>query len=76
LTRCPLRVEKSFEEKLEENKGKVSVKNFEDNVFYAFVELYKKRWTIEECFKELKSYLSFDEVPLEGKNFRFNLMMQ
>ncbi|MDQ7023597.1 MAG: hypothetical protein Q9M97_08960 [Candidatus Gracilibacteria bacterium] len=60
--------EKSFEEKLEENKEKISVQSFEDNVFYAFVELYK-RWTIEECFKELKSYLSL-------KNSKFNLMMQ
>ncbi|MDQ7023377.1 MAG: transposase [Candidatus Gracilibacteria bacterium] len=58
--------EKSFEEKLEENKEKISVQSFEDNVFYAFVELYKKRWTIEECFKELKSYLSFEKFQVQS----------
>jgi hypothetical protein len=58
--------EKSFEKKLEENKGKISVINFENNVFSAFVELYKKRWTIEECFKELKSYLSFEKFQVQS----------
>ena len=58
--------EKSFEEKLEENKEKVSVQSFEDNVFYVFVELYRKRWTIEECFKELKSYLSFEKFQVQS----------
>jgi transposase len=35
-------------------------------VFSAFVELYKKRWTIEECFKELKSYLSFEKFQVQS----------
>ncbi|MDQ7022252.1 MAG: transposase [Candidatus Gracilibacteria bacterium] len=35
-------------------------------MFYAFVELYKKRWTIEECFKELKSYLSFEKFQVQS----------
>lgn len=58
--------EKSFEEKLEENNKKLSTNKFEDNVFIAFVELYKKRWTIEECFKELKSYLSFEKFQVQS----------
>jgi len=48
------------------NRDKISIKSFEDNVFYAFVELYKRRWTIEECFKELKSYLSFEKFQVQS----------
>ena len=58
--------EKSFEEKLEENKWKISIENQEKSVYFTFVELYKKRWTIEECFKELKSYLSFEKFQVQS----------
>ena len=60
--------ERSFKEKLEENKWKISIENQEKSVYFAFVELYKKRWTIEECFKKLKSYLSFEKFQVQSNN--------
>jgi hypothetical protein len=60
--------EKSFKEKLEENKWKTSIKNQENSTYFAFVELYTKRWTIEECFKELKSYLCFEQFQVQSEN--------
>ena len=60
--------EKSFNEKLKENKWKISIENQEKSVYIAFVKLYKKRWTIEECFKELKSYLCFEKFQVQSQN--------
>ena len=48
------------------NSKKVS-KWWEINkIYYCFVELYSKRWSIEECFKELKSYLCFENFRLQS----------
>lgn len=60
----------SWKEKMQEfdqtNSKKVS-KWWEINkIYYCFVELYSKRWSIEECFKELKSYLCFENFRLQS----------
>jgi len=62
--------EVSWKEKMKEfnqtNSKKVS-KWWEINkIYYCFVELYSKRWSIEECFKELKSYLCFENFRLQS----------
>jgi len=36
----------------------------ESKVYIAFVTLYQKRWSIEVCFHELKSYLSLEKFKL------------
>jgi hypothetical protein len=47
-----------LKEKVEGGKNNIISKiKQEMNIYYAFVLLYKKRWSIEECFKELKSYI-------------------
>ena len=39
-------------------------KLWEEEVYACFVMLYKKRRSIEECFKELKSYLCFEDFKV------------
>ncbi|MDQ7022730.1 MAG: transposase [Candidatus Gracilibacteria bacterium] len=34
--------------------------------FMPLLSYIKKRWTIEECFKELKSYLSFEKFQVQS----------
>lgn len=36
----------------------------EDRIYGCFIALYRKRWSIEECFKELKSYLCFEDFKV------------
>ena len=37
-----------------------------DGTYLCFVYLYSKRWSIEECFKELKSYLCFEDFRVQS----------
>jgi hypothetical protein len=60
----------SWKEKMKEftqiNSRKISKWTEINKVYYCFVELYAKRWSIEECFKELKSYLCFENFKLQS----------
>ena len=56
----------SFKEKLKENSWTFSIPSKEDKIYYCFVGLYRRRWTIEECFKELKSYLCFESFQVQS----------
>jgi hypothetical protein len=59
----------SKKDKKKDNKwpnDAISKVKLENNMYYAFVLLYKKRWTIEECFKELKSYLWFENFQVRS----------
>jgi len=62
--------EVSWKEKLkefEEKNSKMISKWSEINrIYYYFTELYSKRWSIEECFKELKSYLCFENFRVQS----------
>ena len=49
-----------IKQKNENNSKNVSILWIEDEIYSCFVLLYRKRWSIEECFKELKSYLCFE----------------
>lgn len=54
-------------EKFNKNNSKKLVNWNEINKIYlCFVNLYGKRWTIEECFKELKSYLCFEDFRVQS----------
>lgn len=52
--------------KAKDNKNNQSLSNLwaEYEVYSCFVVLYKRRWSIEECFKELKSYLCFEDFKV------------
>ncbi len=51
----------SWEEKIKQKKEKnLAIFWTENEIYGCFVILYRKRWSIEECFKELKSYLCFE----------------
>ena len=56
----------SWKEKIKENqnKTKLAILWQENEVYSYFVLLYKRRWSIEECFKELKSYLCFENFKV------------
>lgn len=57
----------SLKEKVEGGKNNIISKiKQEMNIYYAFVLLYKKRWSIEECFKELKSYIWFENFQVRS----------
>lgn len=51
-----------------ENTGNITVTPpfDEKKVYYAFVLLYSKRWSIETCFKELKSYLWLENFQVQS----------
>ena len=49
-----------MKQKDEENSKNISISWIENQIYGCFVLLYRKRWSIEECFKELKSYLCFE----------------
>ena len=40
----------------------------ENKVYYAFTLLYERRWSIEQCFKELKTYLWFENFQVQTYN--------
>lgn len=56
----------SWKDKMEEGKNITNLANLweENRIYSCFVLLYKKRWSIEECFKELKSYLCFENFKV------------
>ena len=56
----------SWKDKLKESQiDKKIAKEWQGNEIYScFVVLYKRRWSIEECFKELKSYLCFESFKV------------
>jgi len=60
----------SWKEKMKDfnqkNSKKISKWENNNKIYYCFVELYAKRWSIEECFKELKSYLSFEKFRVQS----------
>lgn len=58
--------EPSWKEKREKytNGKNIAILWDEDSIYGCFVALYKKRWSIEECFKELKSYLCFEDFKV------------
>ncbi len=49
-----------IKQKAEDNSKTLSISWIENEIYGCFVVLYRKRWSIEECFKELKSYLCFE----------------
>ena len=49
-----------IKQKDENNSKTLSFWWVENEIYGCFVILYRKRWSIEECFKELKSYLCFE----------------
>jgi len=58
--------EPSWKEKKEEYTRNTSVVISweEERIYGCFIALYRKRWSIEECFKELKSYLCFEDFKV------------
>ena len=56
----------SWKEKIMENQNntKLAILWQENEIYSCFVLLYKRRWSIEECFKELKSYLCFENFKV------------
>ena len=56
----------SWKDLQKQNKNNMSLAKLSDeNMIYGcFVLLYKKRWSIEVCFKELKSYLCFENFKV------------
>lgn len=58
----------SWNEKLEQcfwNNALSKTKN-ENEIYISFVLLYKKRWSIEVCFRELKTYLWFEKFQVQS----------
>jgi hypothetical protein len=58
----------SWKDKLKHNlweKALNTTKN-ENEIYYSFVLLYQKRWSIEVCFRELKTYLWFEKFQLQS----------
>ena len=53
-----------IEAKTHNNNHSLSNLWSEFEVYSCFVSLYKRRWSIEECFKELKSYLCFENFKV------------
>jgi hypothetical protein len=51
----------SWEDKVNNN---LAILWEENRIYMCFVGLYRKRWSIEECFKELKSYLCFENFKV------------
>ena len=58
--------ESSWKNKILESKNIswLSILWEENSIYSCFIILYKKRWSIEECFKELKSYLCFEDFKV------------
>ena len=58
--------ELSWKEKIKSMTGKRALISAwkELSYYYCFISLYTKRWSIEECFKELKSYLCFEQFKV------------
>ncbi len=56
----------SWKDKIKENQidKKLVIKWQEDWIYSCFVLLYRRRWSIEECFKELKSYICFENFKV------------
>lgn len=38
----------------------------ENKIYFSFVLLYQKRWSIEVCFRELKTYLWFEKFQVQS----------
>ena len=38
----------------------------ENQIYFSFVLLYQKRWSIEVCFRELKTYLDFEKFQVQS----------
>lgn len=62
--------ELSWSEKLKKEFGEKSILKAEEEskIYYAFALLYEKRWSIEQCFKELKTYLWFENFQVQTYN--------
>lgn len=58
----------SWNEKIKQNTWKKSLKvvQNDNNIYYSFVLLYRKRWSIEVCFRELKTYLWFEKFQVRS----------
>jgi hypothetical protein len=56
----------SWDEKLKSYfwENALSKQTNENNIYVSFVLLYQKRWSIEVCFRELKTYLWFEKFQL------------
>ena len=57
-----------WNEKCKENfweDSLLKVKN-ENEIYFSFVFLYRKRWSIEVCFRELKTYLWFEKFQVQS----------
>jgi len=60
----------SWKEKLKQlfsNNALLKVKS-ENEIYFSFVLLYQKRWSIEVCFRELKTYLWFEKFQVQDYN--------
>lgn len=47
------------------NNALLKTKN-ENEIYFSFVLLYQKRWSIEVCFRELKTYLWFEKFQVQS----------
>lgn len=58
--------ESTWKERMDEktNNNQSLANLWVNEVYSCFVLLYKRRWSIEECFKELKSYLCFENFKV------------
>ncbi len=56
----------SWKDKIKENQidKKLVIKWQESEIYSCFVLLYRRKWSIEECFKELKSYICFENFKV------------
>jgi len=60
ISRKEKMIEKNIDTKV------ISTTNKDIDIYYSFILLYQKRWSIEECFKELKSYLCFEKFKVQS----------
>jgi len=58
----------SWKEKCKQSFWKKALSNIqnENKIYFSFVLLYRKRWSIEVCFKELKTYLWFEKFQVQS----------
>lgn len=57
----------SWNDKLKKEFGENTILKIEEEskIYYAFALLYERRWSIEQCFKELKTYLWFENFQVQ-----------